>query len=295
MEDLLALEACVVECPTSVSPAVREIVTPLCWEVWDSKLAQHPDQRFRHYIVEGIKGGFRLGFDYSRPLRGATRNMASVQKYPQAIRDYLAEECAAGRIVGPLPQDAIPGVQISRFGLIPKKTPGEWRLIVDLSSPEGASVNDGVYEHLCSLKYASVEDALRIIVTLGRGTLLAKVDIRKAYRNIPVSPADRRLLGMVWEDNLFIDTALPFGLRSAPKIFSAVADAAEWVVRKEGVNSILHYLNDFLTLGRPGSEECARSVDTLLKVFQELGLPVATSKSEGPTTCLSFLGIEIDT
>ncbi len=75
------------------------------------------------------------------------------------------------------------------------------------------------------------------------------VDIRKAYRNIPVFPADRSLLGMLWEDSLFVDTALPFGLRSAPDIFSAVADAAEWALRRDGVNHVLHYLEDFLVLG----------------------------------------------
>ncbi len=52
---------------------------------------------------------------------------------------------------------------------------------MDLSSPKGASVNNEVYEHLCSLKYASVDDVIGIII---RGSLMAKVDVRKAYRNI---------------------------------------------------------------------------------------------------------------
>ena len=105
-----------------------------------------------------------------------------------------------------------------------------------------------MYEHRCSLKYASVEDALWVIARLGIGTLMAKVDVRKAYRNIPIYPPDRMLLGMAWQDDLFIDSTLPFGLRSAPKIFTAVADAAEWIARQKGVNSILHYLDDWTTL-----------------------------------------------
>ena len=63
------------------------------------------------------------------------------------------------------------------------------------------------------------------------GALLAKNDIQKAYRNIPVHPQDRMLLGMMWEGSLFVDSALPFGLRSVPKSFTAVADAAKWIVR----------------------------------------------------------------
>ena len=66
----------------------------------------------------------------------------------------------------------------------------------------------------------------------GQGSQLAKVDSLSAYRNIPVHPEDWNLLGMVWENSLFIDTTLPFGLRSAPKIFIEVADAAEWIARQ---------------------------------------------------------------
>ena len=50
---------------------------------------------------------------------------------------------------------------------------------------------------------------------------------------------------MVWDGALFIDTALPFGLRSAPKIFNAMADAVEWMVRQAGISLVFHYLDDF--------------------------------------------------
>ena len=60
-------------------------------------------------------------------------------------------------------------------------------------------------------------------------------------------------MGMIWGDALFIDTALPFGLRSAPKIFTALADAAEWIVRRAGVNFAINYLDDFLIIGAPVS------------------------------------------
>ena len=59
---------------------------------------------------------------------------------------------------------------------------------------------------------------------------MAKIDIKAAYRLIPVHPADRWLLGMQFEGAIFMDMVLPFGLRSAPKIFNAVANALEWPV-----------------------------------------------------------------
>ncbi len=135
-------------------------------------------------------------------------------------------------------------VHTSRFGVIPKNA-GGWRLILDLSSPEGASVNDGIAEDLCSLSYVSIEDAAREIAAYGPGCLLSKVDIKQAYRMVPVHPENRLLLSMEWDGGLFVDTALPF-----PKIFTDVADALEWVVRQWGVESVIHYLVDFLIMGR---------------------------------------------
>ena len=123
---------------------------------------------------------------------------------------------------------------------------------------------------------------------------MAKVDVRSAYRNIPVHPDDRWLMGIMWEGALYVDTALPFGLRSAPKIFTAVADAAQSIIQQEGVDFIIHYLDDFLVIGTPESEECAVALATVLRVFERLGFPVALNKLEGPWTSLTFLSFELD-
>ena len=60
------------------------------------------------------------------------------------------------------------------------------------------SVNDGINRELASLHYASVDTAVKQVIKLGQGALMAKVDIRHAYRNVPVHPDDRPLLGMQW-------------------------------------------------------------------------------------------------
>lgn len=48
------------------------------------------------------------------------------------IEEYLPEECGAGHIISALLLESVPGIQVSRFGLIPKKTPGDFRLIVEV-------------------------------------------------------------------------------------------------------------------------------------------------------------------
>ena len=132
----------------------------------------------------------------------------------------------------------------------PKKNQqGKWRLITDLSSPQGHSVNDGIDPALCSLSYTSVDDAAAEICAMGRGTLVAKLDIKNAYRIVPVHPEDSLLLGTKWQGKLFIDTVLPFGLRSAPKMFNAIADALEWIFAHSGIYPTHHYLDDFIFFG----------------------------------------------
>ena len=128
--------------------------------------------------------------------------------------------------MGPLDPNQLQRAQVSQFGVIPKAGQlNKWRLIVDLSSPREHSVNDGINKGLCSLKYASVENAVQRIWSMGKHELLAKIDIQHAYRNIPVHEEDRLLLVMQWQEKFYMDIILPFGLRSAPTIFSAVVDA----------------------------------------------------------------------
>ena len=116
----------------------------------------------------------------------------------------------------------------------------------------------------------------------------------QAYRRVPVHPEDQFLLGLYWDSTYYIDTALPFRLHSAPKIFTAVADALAWAMTIKGIRFLLHYLDDFFFVGPPSSPLCQHSLDTTVPLCSSLGLPVAPHKLEGPTTCLTFLGIEID-
>ena len=281
--------------PIDLPQRLWPVNTPLNPRAWASHLQSHPDRAYVDYIVQGIHHGFRLGFAYGAvKLRSASRNMRSAEENPEVVEQYLAKECGLGRVVGPLEPDV--RIHVSRFGVIPKShQPGKWRLIFDLSAPKGFSVNDGIPSELCSLSYASVDDAVQRIMSYTRGALLAKLDIESAYRIIPVHPDDRPLLEMMWKGRLYVDTSLPFGLRSAPKLFNALADGLSWILRAKGTRDQLHYLDDFLFIGAPNTEECKQALECALSTCAILGIPVATQKVEGPSTCLSFLGIELDT
>ena len=61
------------------------------------------------------------------------------------------------------------------------------------------------------------------------------------------------------------------------------------------LNYLIHYLDDYLTMGPPESTRCQQNLDIFLSLCAELGIPLAAEKLEGPTTSLSFLGIILDT
>ena len=59
---------------------------------------------------------------------------------------------------------------------------------------------------------------------------------------ISVHPEDRHLLGMEWDGKWYVDTALLFGLSSAPKIFTALADGLIWIMFSQGVRAAIYAL-----------------------------------------------------
>ena len=174
-------------------------------------------------------------------------------------------------------------------------------MIRDLSSPIYRSVNDGIPPDLCSLQYSRVDEAVHLVRPLGQDTQLMKLDIKDAYRIVPTSPSDYALLGIMWRGHTYIDRALPFRLRSAPKIFDAVADFITWVLASRRIPYHLHYTlsaalhNKFLFLATPHSSQGHDVLSMALNTFHYLGIPVAADKTEGPKTSIIFLDILIDT
>ena len=293
IDDLCALETAI-PFQVSLPEECCIISSPLKADAWEHLLLSHPDRLYAQFIVNGIRRGFHIGCRARKQdIRSSSHNMPAAYSNTDVVDRYLKEELDHGRLV-PVQPPLASDVHVSKLGVIPKKhQQGKWRLIVDLSSPKGASINDFIDPSFCSLTYASVEDAAAYVFSAGQGALLAKLDIKSAYRNIPVYPGDRHLLGICWQGKTFVDTCLPFGLRSAPKVFNATADALEWIIVNQGkttVDFVLHYLDDFLFGGRPKSDSCGKALNLALRLCQEVGFPVMSEKVVGPATEIDFLG-----
>ena len=164
----------------------------------------HPDNCLVQFLLEGICNGFRIGF--TKPpssLSAARSNLKGAREYPDIVNDYLSIEVFLGPVAGPFPPQANPQVHISHLGVNPKGQTGKWRLVVDLSYPKSHSVNAGIPKALCSLKYVAIDEAIKEIVRLGRGALLAKIDIKSVFRLLPVHKDDRHMLGMLWNGGIY--------------------------------------------------------------------------------------------
>ena len=263
------------------------LVSLLQLSQFQAELHDYPDQATAAYVLDGLCEGFHIGFEaLSVSLQSASSNMRSALDHPSIIDDYLETEVLCGRVAGPFTNSPFPDLHISRFGVIAKSNqPGKWRLILDLSSPEGHSGNDGIPKSPFSVQYVTVDSFIEGIMARGQGTLMAKFFVASAYRNVAIHTQDRPLLGMMWRDKYYVDMALPFGLHSAPYICTAITDMVQWILtHKYGVNFLRHYLDDFLMLGLPASLVCYDKLQMCIQLCSRLGLPLHQDKLEGPST-----------
>lgn len=128
---------------------------------------------------------------------------------------------------------------------------------------------------------------------MGRGSLIAKFDVQSAQHIVPVHPNDCQLLGMKKLGAFYVDMALSFGVRSALYIFTCIAD--EWIATQNyEVAFLMHYLDDFHTLGPPDSSICQHNLERSIDCFSKLGISLHPDKLEGPSTCHIIMCIEPD-
>ena len=93
-------------------------------------------------LSTGFKFGFPLHFCGDH-ISFFANNLISAQQNPEIVSAKISKELAAGRLAGPFDSPPLPNFRVSPLGVVPKKAPGEYRLIHHLSFPRGASVNDG--------------------------------------------------------------------------------------------------------------------------------------------------------
>src|SRR4051794_10352144 len=95
-----------------------------------------------------------------------------------------------------------------------------------------------------------------------------KIDIKDAYLHVPMHADSKRFLAFRWKGKTYQFKAMPFGISSAPRVFTKLIRAALAPLRKQGIR-ILAYLDDFLLMAstKAEAEKQARLVKKHLEML----------------------------
>ena len=276
----------------SFHPLPNHIVTEINPDRLQGYLTSHPDRELVHFLVNGLTNGFDILYS-GAILPTNPRNLKSARDNPDKVLQAINVDISRGHTSGPFDHPPFNIVHCSPLGAV-DKSHDKVRLILDLSQPRGSSVNEAILDSFCSVKYSSFDEGVDMVNGCGPGASMAKIDIKHAFRLCPVRMADWPLLCYQFNNQFYVDTRLPFGSRSSPAIFNTLADALTWIlVHTGGITNIIHYLDDFLLCAR-NSQICATWMSEFLRLFKELGVPISSEKTIGPSPIVTFLGIEID-
>ena len=275
------------------NPLPSHAITPVNILNFSKCTYNHPDQNLTKYLLEGLTHGFDIGFHNTHTPTNPN-NLLSATEHCLPVTQALMKEVERGHTAGPFPVSPIPNLHCSPLGSREKKD-GTRRLIMDLSQPRGFSVNEGIDKEEFTVKYTHFDEATNMVRKMGKHCLMSKIDIKHAFRLLPVKPAQWILLGICWLGQIFIDTRLPFGLRSSPGIFNKFADVVCWIIRNIfHVKNIVHYSDDFFLVSPNDIHTAQTELNTVKSAFRYINVPIAEDKLEGPSHLIPYLGILIN-
>lgn len=170
------------------------------------------------------------------------------------------------------------------MGLVPKKEPGQFRLIHDLSYPKGQSANSCIPSEFTSVNYQNIETVVELVQLYGPRCLMATCDIQDAFFLLLIHKDDHHLLGFHWLGPFYYSRVLPMGAStSSPQMFESFSSALQWILKsKFNVKGVSNLLDDFFFVGKSDSLECLSSLNTFLTFADSLGVPIKTEKTNIP-------------
>ena len=262
----------------------------------EQDLFDFPDRALLHALRYGADMGYS-----GQSKSSEWPNHKSSAEAAKQIEEQIKSELKEGIIGGGGPSWEAFGFdhfRCSPLGAVAKRGTSEVRRVDDNSFKDGinADIND-----MPTMRFTTVDLVAKEVVRMKREhevVQLAKVDIRKAYRNFPVRPQDWWLLGFKWKQQYYFHRRLPFGTRSSPHWFARLSVAVCWALAALlPPHAVVYaYLDDFIVVGAPQS--CAATRNILTSLLARWGLPVNKKKltTEGtPCTALPVLGVVIDT
>ena len=262
-------------------------------DAWRRYLTDYTDTR----LVEFLEFGWPINFDRSAALQSTLDNHASAVQYSADIDFYIDTEIGHAALLGPFNGPPVAPTHISPLMTKPKKDSLHRRVIMDLSWPEGASINDGVdgdwyLGEEINIRLPTVQFMEDRLLDIGPGAFMFKTDLARGYRQLRVDPTDWPLLGLQHGGKFYLDVCPPFGLKTSALFMQKTSEAITYIHGRHGYLT-RPYLDDF-----GGAEkELQRandSLDKLQDIMGKLGVAEATKKVCRPAQTMVWLGILFD-
>ncbi|MEG7522284.1 MAG: hypothetical protein M3H12_04180, partial [Chromatiales bacterium] len=222
--------------------------------------------------------GFKINY-FGTPTLCSTHNHPSASVHRDVVEKKLKKELSLGRIAGPFSSPPFPNYQSSPLGVVAKKEPNAFRIIHDLSYPQGTSINECIPKEFTTVTYENLDHVISLLSQFGRGALIGKTDIEDAFRIIPIHPSCYHLFGFTWASSFFYDRCLPMGCAESCRIFERLSCALQWVLQTRGAIAVSHILDDFIFMGPPDSTRCLQDLNRFLDLARELSIPIKHEKT----------------
>ena len=254
------------------------IQSPLKISAWRTRLHDYHDK----IVADFLEFGWPVNYQSETLPTTFRKNHPSAVRFSDAVDKYVTKEVTLEATVGPYTRNPLhQPLATSPLSAVPKKNSSDMRIVMDLSFPRSTSVNDGIPSDQFlgapfKLTYPTIRTLLDLVRDHGQGCLLYKLDLRRAYRQLPVDPHDYHLLGFWWRDSYYVDTRLPFGLRSAPQACQRSTNAIVYMHTRNGHQAV-NYLDDFC--GVSPSSQALAAFNSMRNLLVELGLEEATEKT----------------
>ncbi|CAJ0958249.1 unnamed protein product [Ranitomeya imitator] len=234
------------------------------------------------WVRDLVSSGYKIEFSSPPPTRFFPSRLPSSAAQSRALLCAIHSLRQSGVIV-PVPEhERFKGFYSNLF-VVPKKD-GKVRPILDLK----------LLNKCVRVRHFRMESLRSVISSMERGEFLASIDIKDAYLHIPIFPSHQRFLRFAIREDHFQFTALPFGLATAPRVFTKVMAAVMAILHSRGV-VVFPYLDDLLIKG-PSFQACESSVQITLDSLSRLGWLINWDKSAPvPARRISFLGMILDT
>ena len=258
-------------------------------EVWRELLSDYWDQQLPYLI----KYGFPLDFNRNSKLTETHTNHKSAVAFPKDVEAYIEEEQKFVAIHGPFDHPPFDNFHTSPFMTRDKPGAPHRRVIIDLSFPQGEAVNSNIDKNQylgTDFVLPSIDLITSKVRKLGKGSLLYKIDISRAFRSVKIDPRDYFLLGLKHE-NYYLDTCLRFGYRHGSRIFQRLSDAIRFIMTSQG-HDVINYIDDVIGFGTASTANT--SFGALQALLQKLGFDISINKLVRPATKVTCLGVEVN-